>query len=70
MATFVHCSIIQKKVDELLAKGDTEPSTGGAGFYATVFVDSKPTGGLQPILNFKQFNCYMHIPNFKIPNIR
>ena len=31
-------SIIQKEVDELLAKGAIEPSFGGAGFNSSVFV--------------------------------
>ena len=32
-----------------------------------MFVVPKHTGGLGPILNFKCFNCYMHIPSFKMP---
>ena len=43
-----HHPIIQKEVDELLAKGAIEPSSGGAGFYSSVFVVPKHTGGLQP----------------------
>ena len=38
--------IIQKEVDELLAKGAIEPSLGGACFYSSVFVVPKHTGGL------------------------
>ena len=30
----------------------------------------KHTGGLQPILNLKCFNHYMHIPSFNVPTIR
>ena len=56
--------IIQKEVDQLLAKGAVEPSSGGAGFYSSMFVVHKHTGGLWPILNLKHFNCYMHIPSF------
>ena len=41
-----HHPIIQKKVDELLAKGAIEPSSGGAGFYSSMFVVPKHTGGL------------------------
>ena len=41
-----HHPIIQKEVDELLAKGATEPSSGGAGFYSSVFVVPKHTGCL------------------------
>ena len=64
-----HHTTIQKVVDELLAKGAIEPSSGGAGFYSSVFVVSKHTGGLQPILNLEHFNCYMHIPSFKMSTI-
>ena len=58
-------TIIQQEVDEMLAKEAIEPSSGGAGFYLNVFVVPKHTGGLQPIFNFKQFNCYINIPTFK-----
>ena len=64
-----HHPIIQKEVDELLAKGVIEPSSGGAGFYSSMFVVPKHTGGLQSIHNLKHFNCYMHIPSFKMPTI-
>ena len=65
-----HHPIIQKEVDELLAKGAIEPSSGHVGFYSSVFVVPKCTGGLWPILNLKHFKCYMHIPSFKIPTMR
>ena len=65
-----HHPIIQKEVDELLAKGAIGPSSGGAGFYSSMFVVPKHTGGIQPILNLKHFNCYMHVPSFKMPTIR
>ena len=42
--------IIQKDVDELLAKGVIEASSGGAGFVSNVFVVPKHTGGLWSIL--------------------
>ena len=57
-------------MDELLAKGAIEPSSDGAGFYSSMFVVPKHTGGLQPILNLKHFNHYIHISSFKIPTIR
>ena len=57
-------------MDELLAKGAVEPSSGGAGFYTSMFVAPKHTGGLLPSLNLKCFNFYMHIPSFKMPTIR
>ena len=69
-AAAVHHPIIQKKVDELLAKGAIEPSSGGAGFYSSIFVAPMPTGGFSPILNLKQLNHYLHIPSFKMPTIR
>ena len=28
------------------------------------------TGGLQPILNLKQFNQFLHVPSFKMPTIQ
>ena len=62
--------IIQKEVDELLAKGAIEPSSGGAGFYSSMFVVPECTGGLWPICSLKHFNHYMHIPSFKMPTIR
>ena len=37
--------------------------------YSSMFVVPKHTGGLWPILNLKHFNCYMHIPSFKMPTI-
>ena len=61
-----HHPIIQKAVDELLSKGVIEPSSGGAGFYLSVFIVPKFTGSLQPLLNLKWFNHYLHIPSFKI----
>ena len=64
-----HHPIIQE-VDELLAKGVIEPSSGGAGFYSSMFVVPKHTQGLQPIFNLKCFNHYMHIPSFKMSTLR
>ena len=65
-----HHPVIQKEVDELLANGAMEPSLGGAGFYSSMFIVPKHTGGLQSILNLKHFNCYMHIPSFKMPTLK
>ena len=61
-AAAAHHPVIQKEVDELLAKGAIEPSSGGAGFYSSMFVVPKHTGGLHPILNLKHFNHFIHIP--------
>ena len=61
-----HHPVIQKEVDELLAKGAIEPSSGGTGFYFSMFLVPKCTGSLRPILNLKHFNHYMHIPSFKM----
>ena len=43
-------------MDELIAKGAIEPSSDSAGFYSSVFVVPKCTGGLGLILNHKHFN--------------
>ena len=69
-AAIAQHAIIQKEVGELSAKGAIEPSAGGADFYSNVFAVLKHTGGLQPILNLKKLNCYMHIPTYKILAIR
>ena len=69
-AVAAHHPVIQKEVDELLAKGAIEPSSGGAGFYSSMFVVPRHTGGVHPILNLKHFNCYMHIPSFKMPTLK
>ena len=69
-AAAAHHPIIQKEVNELLAEGVIEPSSGGAGFYFSVFAVPKHTGGLCPICNLKQFNHYLHILSFKIHTIR
>ena len=58
-AATAHLPIIQKEVDELLARGVIEPSPGGAGFYSRLFVVPKHTSGLWPSLNLKQFNHFM-----------
>ena len=65
-----HHPVIQKEVDELLAKRAIEPSSRGAGFYSSMFVVPKCTGGLRPILNLKCFNHYGHIPSFKMPTLK
>ena len=44
--TAAHHPVIQREVHELLAKGAIEPSLGGVGFYSSVFVVPKCTGGL------------------------
>ena len=65
-----HHPISQKEVDELLVKGVLEPSSSDASFYSSVFVFHKCIGGLQPILNLKQFNCHLCITCFKMPIMR
>ena len=65
-----HHPSIHKEVDELLANGATEPSTDGTVFHWNVFVITKCTGGLQPMLNLKESDCYMYIPNFKMLTTR
>ena len=69
-AAAVHQPMIQKEVDELLARRAIELSSGGANFYSSVFVVPKHIDGLRPLLNHKQFNHYLHIPYFKMPTIR
>ena len=65
-----HHPVIQNEVSGLLAKGAIEPSSGGAGFYSSIFVVPKHTASLCPILNLKHFNHFMHIPSFKMPTLK
>ena len=44
--TIAHHPVIQKELDDQLAKGATVPSTCGSGFYSHVFVVLMGTGGL------------------------
>ena len=69
-AAAAHHPVIQKEVDELLAKGAIEPSSGGTGFCSSVLVVPKHTGALHTILNLKCFNHFMHIPSFKMPTLK
>ena len=69
-AAAAHHPVIQKELDELLAKRAIEPSSDGTGFYSSMFVLPKLTGDLQPILNLKHFNHYMHILSFKMPTLK
>ena len=52
----------------LLVEGAIQPS-GGTGFYSIVLAVPKCTGDLWLMLNLNWFNCYMHIPTFRMPNI-
>ena len=45
LATPAYHFIIQKEMDELLAKGAIEPSSGGADYYSNLFVVPKCMGG-------------------------
>ena len=54
-AAAAHHPIIQKEMDELLSKGEVESSSGGAGFFSSMFVVSKHTGGYWSILNLKWY---------------
>ena len=43
-----HHPVIQKEVNELLAKGAIEPSSGGAGFFSSMFVELSILGAFNP----------------------
>ena len=61
--------VIQQEADDLLAKDTTEPFTDGAGSSLTFLGYLCITSGLHLILYLKNFNCYTHIPTFKISNV-
>ena len=54
-AVAAHHPVIQREVDELLAKGVIEIFSGHAGFYSSMFVVPKCIWGLWPVLNLKHF---------------
>ena len=58
-ASAAHDPIMQKEVDELLAKGVWEPLTGGARFYSYGSVVPQCTSALWPIPYIKLFYQYM-----------
>ena len=62
--------LFRRRLMSSLLREKIEPSSGGAGFYSSVFVVPKHTGGLRPILNLKHFNCFMHILSFKMPTLK
>ena len=45
-AVVAHHHVTYNEIDKQLAKGATEPSTCGTGFYSNVFVVLRCTGGL------------------------
>ena len=49
-AAAAHHPVIQREVDELLSERGLEHSSGGAGFYSTMFVVPKHTGAFEPYL--------------------
>ena len=75
-ATFAHHSIMEKKVDELLAKVTIEPSSVVAGFSPKIFVVPKHAGSLHSILNLNAFNhpwtyqvSYLFPPSASVPMV-
>ena len=68
-AAWGHHPVIQKEVQQLVAKGSIEPSTVVL-VSIPVCVIPKHLGGLHPILSVKWFNCYMHITSFRMPTIK
>ena len=52
-AAVAHHPVIQEEVNDPLAKSDTDPSTGGVGFYFYVFLLPKHLSGLHLIFNLK-----------------
>ena len=69
VAALAHHPIIQKEMNELLAKDAIKPLIGVLLLLQCIFVP-KCTRGLRPILNLKWFNCYIHIPTFMLPAIK
>ena len=54
---------------EKLTKVTPEPLMGGAGLYSNAFMVLSTLVALCPILSLMQFNCFKHMPSFKMPTI-
>ena len=65
-----HHPVIQRMLMSFLLREQLNPLLVVLVFYSSVFEVPKHTRGLQPILNLKCFNHYMHIPSFKMPTLR
>ena len=59
--------LFRRRLMSFLLKQQENPP---AGFYSSMFVVLKHTGGLCPILNLKLFNHFKHIPSFKMPTLK
>jgi hypothetical protein len=65
--------VILDEVQSLLEKGAIEPVPPNhvrSGFYSTIFVVPKKSGGLRPIINLKPLNRFLRVPSFKMESLQ
>ena len=69
-APLLHCPVMQKEVDEILAKDTIESSTGFIDFYSNLLVRARHTDDLHPIqiVSNSVVSC-PHLP-FKVLTIK
>ena len=64
-----HYSVTQKEFDKLLALRTIKQTICDVCVYSSVLM-LKHIGGLNPIINCKQFNCFTHKSTFKMPIVK
>jgi len=60
--------ICDEEIKSLLGKGAISPSK-GTGFFSSIFVIPKKSGGFRPIINFKKLNKYVLYRHFKMEGL-
>jgi ribonuclease HI len=61
---------IEEEINSLIQKGAIQPAQRCPGFYSTLFLVTKNTGGWRPILNLKPLNKFIETPSFKMETVR
>ena len=69
-----HTALLLEEIKELLHKGAIIlPSGDAADFISTLFLVTKKSGQMKPVIDLKQLNHWVETPHFKmegIPNLR
>ena len=60
--------VLEREVQDLLAKDAIEPTT-KSGFFSPMFVVPKKDGGWRPIINLRKLNAFLSVSHFKMENI-
>ena len=60
--------VLEREVQDLLAKDAIEPTT-KSGFFSPMFVVPKKDGGWRPIINLRKLNAFPSVSHFKMESI-